>query len=490
MRTFAISLIALVAIAFQAQAQGAGDVIRLSQYYFTGSARATAMGGAFGSLGADVSSMSLNPAGLGMYRSSEFVLTPGLSYLNSKSSIFGGSHTSDDKADLLFNNLSYVATTNFSSGPWESFSVGIGYNRLADFNRDVTMVSRQAPSSLLDEFVYYSNEGWGSPAYEDLAYNTYLLGYDTDPAGYFSDYTNEGYGQSMSRTLKTRGGIGEFVVSAGANLASTLYMGATLGIQDVSYKETMDHRENSKDLPFEYLDGFWFTDIFKMTGWGVNLKAGLVYRPVPSLRLGFAVHTPTWYDLDATQETYMDGYFRKDPALGGADVYANYSDNYIIDSYGFKIHSPFRYITSASYQFGDIGLISADYEFVNYNNSKINIGSDPIYSMDVNDAVQANYRNSGNLRIGGELRAGITAIRAGYAYYGSPDASSYFRDMKQQSFSGGLGWKFDVFYLDLAYVYFTQSENLRVYERSASEFVRASVKTNSSKIYATLGFKF
>ena len=52
------------------------DFAALSRSHPFGTARVMGMGGAFTSLGADLSSMSINPAGLGMYRRNEFSLTP------------------------------------------------------------------------------------------------------------------------------------------------------------------------------------------------------------------------------------------------------------------------------------------------------------------------------------------------------------------------------------------------------------------------------
>ncbi|MFQ7502778.1 MAG: hypothetical protein ACLRMJ_05945 [Alistipes finegoldii] len=54
----------------------ATDLAQLSQTHVFGTARVMGMGGAFTSLGADLSSMSPNPAGLGMYRRNEISLTP------------------------------------------------------------------------------------------------------------------------------------------------------------------------------------------------------------------------------------------------------------------------------------------------------------------------------------------------------------------------------------------------------------------------------
>ena len=55
------------------------NALLFSTNKYGGTARFVGMGGAFGALGGDFSSISINPAGLGVYRSSEFVFSPGMS---------------------------------------------------------------------------------------------------------------------------------------------------------------------------------------------------------------------------------------------------------------------------------------------------------------------------------------------------------------------------------------------------------------------------
>ena len=57
-------------------AQDPEDGLRLSWFAPNGTARSNALGGAMGSLGGDVSSNHINPAGLGFYTKSELLLVP------------------------------------------------------------------------------------------------------------------------------------------------------------------------------------------------------------------------------------------------------------------------------------------------------------------------------------------------------------------------------------------------------------------------------
>ena len=79
-----------------AYAQGEMDAYKMSQTDLNGTARYLGMSGAFGALGGDISSMSTNPAGLGIYRSSEVVTTVSLSSIKA-STDWNGSKVDKNK---------------------------------------------------------------------------------------------------------------------------------------------------------------------------------------------------------------------------------------------------------------------------------------------------------------------------------------------------------------------------------------------------------
>ena len=103
MKKLIISLLVFSSIG--AFAQGVDDVFRLSnQNNVFGTARYVSLGGAFGALGADFTSLSSNPAGLGVYRSSEFTITPTLkNRINDTKYI--GSEYSDSRTRFMFDNV-------------------------------------------------------------------------------------------------------------------------------------------------------------------------------------------------------------------------------------------------------------------------------------------------------------------------------------------------------------------------------------------------
>ncbi|MDA3853446.1 MAG: hypothetical protein PF444_04305, partial [Bacteroidales bacterium] len=76
-------IITLFASLFSISAQTAFDALSFSREVSGGTARYMSMGGAFSALGGDFSTLSVNPAGIGIYRSNEFTFTPTLDFIKS-----------------------------------------------------------------------------------------------------------------------------------------------------------------------------------------------------------------------------------------------------------------------------------------------------------------------------------------------------------------------------------------------------------------------
>jgi len=236
-------------------AQNEDDAIRYSQNYYGGTARSISMAGAFGALGGDFSSLSMNPAGIGAYRSTEFTITP--TYLfNGTSTDFINTTSEDDKDKFILNNISFITThmTGDEDG-LISVSFGIGYNRLNNYYSNTTIVGRQPAvippvsplkpdvgvrsSSMLDNFTNvangeYSDLGW-SDKYEGIADLAYLLPFDDSIGEYWNDINEFGYGQLQRRWVSEWGHLGEYAFSIGANYSNTLYFGATFGIHRLRF---------------------------------------------------------------------------------------------------------------------------------------------------------------------------------------------------------------------------------------------------------------
>ncbi len=194
-------------------AQNETDVLNMSQYFTGGTARGISLNGAYGALGGDMTSLSINPAGLGVYRSSEFAFTPSFSINNATSNYYKNSYE-DSKNKLNISNMGLVfAYSSNREVGWVGLSLGVVYNRLVDFNRNITMRAQGTGSSFLDEFLYNANKTSGyiddlDPYYERLAYDTYAMDIDNNNV-YYSDFDVVGdYGQNQQRIVGIKGGIG------------------------------------------------------------------------------------------------------------------------------------------------------------------------------------------------------------------------------------------------------------------------------------------
>ncbi len=228
-------------LSLQAGAQNLADALRYSSTRIEGTARSGGMGNAFGALGGDFTSVGINPAALGIYRSGELALSPYFG-VNQVESRYLQSLLSDNKYKMAFSNLSYVATLKSgakSETGLVSVNIGVGYNRLADFSSNILVEGRNAHSSFLDHIAENANLGgsW-SEYYEELASKVDLLQYDTQLKEYWHDIEEDGYGQSQRKSYSRKGAMDEYTLGVGLNFSHKVYVGASLGIADLYFKES------------------------------------------------------------------------------------------------------------------------------------------------------------------------------------------------------------------------------------------------------------
>src|ERR1041385_8583556 len=222
-------------------AQNEQDALRYSRIGFGGSARFSSMAGAFGAVGADLSCLSQNPAGLGMYHKNEITFTPSF-YNNTVTSSYYDSTTSDSRFNMRFDNFGFAIANksqNTEEDGWQAVSMGISYNRYATYQADMIMAGR-SNTSLLDMWKKTaSGTGpWNLDQYnEGLAWNTYLLNNIPGDTTKYSDTIPDGDMLYHSKTVTMRGGMGESVFGLAGNYSNKFYVGASIGIPQVRYEE-------------------------------------------------------------------------------------------------------------------------------------------------------------------------------------------------------------------------------------------------------------
>jgi hypothetical protein len=455
-----LTFILLASICGLSQAQNETDALRLSQNFYQGTARSMAMGGAFGALGADFSTLSTNPAGIGLYRTSEFTISPEIFYSKTGSD-YNGFFGQDDRSNFNLSNLGFVATTKApenSGSMLKYYQIGFGMNRTNTYNNSTYIIGDNYANSKVD--VYLDQLGTTDPSFieNDFPFDLYPAWYvyvlDTvrDNNGdlfYTSPVPQGGIRQEESQTLK--GSNNEWLFAVGANLNDVIYVGATLGLPYSRYFRTSTFTEYDNGDSIPGFEEWSYSEFLETRGWGVNLKLGVIAWPVEWLRLGGAFHTPTlYYGMHDTWYTSTDArldgvYNRKDSPQG---------------SYEYDITTPLRAIGSAALIIGKSGTVSFDYEFVDYSTASLDAID---YNFrEENDAIHQNFTSTSNLRFGTEWRYSNLAFRGGYSIYGSPYAEGV-NDGATKSYSFGIGYQEDGFGLDFAYVHATTSQDYYLY---------------------------
>lgn len=489
--------LSILLITFSAFAQDLQDALRYSNYKISGTARSSAMGNAFGALGGDFTSLSINPAGVAVYRTGEFTFTPSFGKISVDGTYLGSTST-DSKYNVGIDNLGYVTTiptgSNSESG-LVSFSFGLGFNKLGSFSMNSLAEGANSNNSILSYFsdnmnanydnIYGNEDATLDPYYEKLAWDTYLINHDDNAKEYFNDVKDAGYGQSQRKSTDRRGYINEYLISFGANFNHKFYLGGTIGIHDVYFKENANLYEWDAKNNIDYFNDLNFNTYLKTTGSGFNLKIGAIYKPTENLRLGLAFHTPTFYKFNDEYDSSMS-----------ASTYDN--GNPVSPDkagvYDYEIETPMKAILSGAYVIGKSGLISVDYEIVDYSTVKIKNGSDGYDFYSQNQTIQNAYKRVGNLHIGGEYRVNKNfSLRAGYENFPSVYKTSYLNTTNLNSntsystVAGGFGFRQGNVFFDATIKHILNDENLKLYPGSPE---MAKYATTQDNIIFTLGYKF
>lgn len=443
-----------------------GDLFELSQTQFNfGTARSMAMAGAFTSLGADLSSMSINPAGLGMFQRSELTITPLMNFARAENSAEPYGKNSRNRFSM--GNIGLVINAYEGTGRLVSLNIGFGYNRLADLNYRSSFYQTGNVGSIAD--MYAMQMQHGKMTSNDIIGNNlnwsnvnaslwpavlgYKCGLIDDPDGIWSPtwISSDRYGPDGAHhidighysTVQSRGSLGEYAFSLGANIGNKLYIGMTLGIQSLYQKKEYFYAEDytyptesgvnpegvAPDLDYQLLYSKLNQTVI-MEGTGVNFKLGVTYRPIDNLRLGVAFHTPTYYSFDRKYQgamaslSYANRHTNPDVVKPDEDGYIPLEEMTPVlqdsgpDSWSFC--SPSRLLLGVSYAFGSRGVIAVDYERAWYNGIRMKDTPVGVSSGDYNDTFRSAFKGANTLRVGAEFKpAPVVSLRAGFGLSGS-----------------------------------------------------------------------
>jgi hypothetical protein len=489
-----------------------------------------------------MSAMSNNPAGLGVYRSSEVQTTLSLNSITADAN-WTGNKNNTNRTRAGFDNLSFVGY--FPTGNdvgIKGWNLGIAYNKVKNFNRSYKAVG--SPAYSMADYV----ASWASNAYGNngginendlILTNTYdpyknrdldghwlsILGYESGFYGAkydFSDVYHSAYGNWRNNTwnpispnqttlkIGESGNINEYNFAFATNISDFLFLGTTLNVTSIEYRMSSWHEESFGDKDYLMLHNMIETE-----GTGFAINVGAIIRPINQLRFGVAYNSPKWYAItdhfDAFGESYIAS--ERDPLMKGYIPEYSYAE--------YRLQTPSRWIFSAAGIIGQTALISIDYELTNYNSMFL---SDKDWDRGAyqgdNDIIKEDFKVSSTLKAGAELK--ITprfAIRGGFVWQQTPMKDHLMNNTQvvytagtiphfttsncTSYYTGGLGYRFTPnTYMDLAVIYRVQNEKLYPFSSTSSDWnypeyhlepvqsQPADISLKTMRMALTLGYKF
>lgn len=522
-------------------AQTAPDAYQISQGDLKGTARFMSMGGAFTALGGDPSVLSQNPAGLGVYRNSEVNASMDINIQSAKTT-----GITTDQTKVSCPNISYIGAYNLGNSVMNYFNWGISYGRLASFDSRYTGQIDGINSSLTNYVANYTAaEGWtpsqlnayggADPFYNTrapwmsiLLYNAYVINPSTNDG---TDYVGlyNGTPGTAQFDVEQKGYVDQYNISFGGNFSNVVYWGINFGIIDFQYKNWTYYNETFDNAIVANADAtgrttglgqFGIESAKSITGSGFNFGAGVILRPIPQLRFGLSIKTPTYYDLDYnaySQTNYnyelsrrggtRKGYFPNESTVGSEDYFS------------FKCRTPLELNLGLATVLANRAIISVDYEYKPYQSMNIKDDEGITYN-DVKGDIKTYYKAQNIVRLGAEYRlTSQLSVRAGYAYESSPvtdqfensdvtvytsgpddteTQASYIVPKSTQYITCGLGWHYKSFYADAAYVHCTRKADWHAFTSYAPDEApgqwidapSAELTSNNNRIVLSIGFKF
>ena len=504
-----------------ANAQETYENANLMKPELTGTARYIGMGGAMEALGADISTISTNPAGIGLFRSSSVNLSFGLSSQQDVTT-----YGSDHKTVPSFDQAGFVYSMRTNSRSFLNFA--FNYSKSRNFNQILNAAGKlngSAQNKLTynkfvgnEDFIYIDKDGTLLSNYIQFSQLDYLyannINYEEDADGNGSFYGYDGDAYDMYRAQS--GYIGRYDFNISGNVNNRFYWGVTVGVQDVHYNGFSDYIENLGGSTVEVMD------TRKITGNGVDIKAGVILRPVEEspFRIGLSVSTPTWYKLTTSNYTSM--------SLLNGNVSQQLFAPEIGESYEFKLYTPWKFGASLGHTVGKNLALGLSYEYADYSTADTRVidGYDYYGNEESYSEYATNQHTKNTLKGVSTIKAGLEfkpdpslAVRLGFNYVapmydklgvkdGTLDSYGVFYQSQSDftnwedtyRLTAGLGYNIDKFSIDLAYQYSTTNGNFSPFYDCADNINSESLTNNNfdvckvsnkrHQLMLTLGYRF
>jgi hypothetical protein len=447
------------------------DALRFSQDNLTGTARFSAMSGAFGALGGDFSSININPAGSAIFLNNQVAVTISSFGNKNKSNYFGKNNIENSTTgDINQFGAVFVLKNTDRRSDWSKFSFVLNYENANNFDNIIFSSGTNPTNSIGEYFKYYANRNGGVsitnletlPGETITSLYDYLgsqygfgtqqafLGYQAfiiDPDANYNETSNRNYvslvppgNYDQDNYTKTNGYNGKLSFNASGQYKDKFYFGININTRFIDYTQNTSFKEsNSSRLPG--IQSIQFDNELTTYGNGISIQLGAIAKLNKQVRVGLAYESPTWYEISdrLSQEISSKSF--------------NVSRDVIVNPRVVNVYLPYQLITpgkwtgSFGYIYKKSGLLSIDYSFKDYGNLSFSPNSD---YRDLNSEINNKLGVATELRIGGEYRIKALSLRAGYRTEKSPYKNQTTIG-NLNGYSAGLGYNFGGTKLDITY---------------------------------------
>lgn len=539
-----ISMIALLAgMVSAAGAQNQYDVARILNDDLNGTARFVGMGGAMSALGADISTIGTNPAGIGLFRGNDISLSFGFNNNQAKADM-NGSTATEKRTKASFDQAGIVWSSKIGNKTDLRYvNFAFNYHKRANFNRQFSAGGNASNGLSLTHVMadmlwragdaagtYYNTETdfanlydaqnpytdtyyYGTPYLAALGARTNLvtprLQSATDPTIIGMDGWDAASNQYYTRE---EGGIDEYDFNVAFNVKDRYYFGITLGVYNLDYNRYSSYGETLTAHSEEQLERGYFTlnNFYSLEGSGVDLKLGAIIRPFEysPFRIGLAIHTPIWYSLT---EHHTGDLTSNVPTTDPKEMISERENlvDYLQPEYiwDYRLTTPWRFNVSMGTIVGGIMALDAEYEYAKYSSAQLDDVDG--YQLSATNAVSETLKGVHTFRAGMETKlTSAFSLRAGYNFRSAPIQEDAFKNIpvtdetrtdaeylnlkSQQAVTVGLGWRGKLFYADLAYKYDFYKADFYAFGAEQIDLTPSATKVNNDRhqLLFTLGVHF
>lgn len=512
---------------FCASAQDIYTMESVTSEDLNGTARFIGMGGAMSALGADISTMGTNPAGIGLYRSADVATSLSLNALAE-----GQKFDEHGKTRMSYDQAGIVYPFKMGNGSMRFFNVGFNYHKRKNFKSLIgadQLLANGASQTweMVDVSSYWGGTDKGTPL-SNAGHQTYLYEKSGEPDDSGYEQYNIYNGVNNSYRKWVTGGIQQYDFNMSTNISDRYYFGITFGVYNVDVDSYSGYMENLALNDGTSVGDYLLTNARSLSGNGIDFKFGTIIYPIEgySFRVGVSFSTPVWYSLTENCTSQINSKFLTSGDGESASVqYDKYDLRTEIGDHDYNIRTPWKFNISAGGTIGDFLALDAEYEYSDYSSASLSYddvydewswGGNQTKDRELNREASKYLKGVSTVRLGAEAKLDYgLSLRLGYNYVSTPIKSNALQNQFINSasidyntstnyvnlgdinrYTVGLGYKAKHFYTDFAWQYQQQSGDFYAFTTQrgnpseTNEAPCTKLKLDRSQFLLTLGYKF